>query len=442
MKSYLGLIPISAKVRRKQNKMTIICIILSVFLVTAIFSMADMELRSQKIRAISDHGNWHITIENISEEEAEEIKDRKDVAASAWYAALNFKLRDDYYIGSKRAGICGIEEAIATDILKDGIVEGEYPKNDGEVLLTENAKDSLKVAIGDKVTLKTPTGEESFTISGFETTTAMVNKADAVAALLPMEVYERVYEAATQKALEDSDKVYYVQFKENANMRKSIAKIQEKYGLTDEEIGKNTALLGVIGMSDDSYMMGLYLMAGVLFVLVLTAGVLMIASSMNSNISQRTEFFGMMRCTGASKKQIMRFVRLEALNWCKTAIPIGAVGGVVTTWALCAVLKYLSSRYLGDMPLFAVSIGGIAVGIITGILTVIIAAQSPAKKAARVSPMAAVSGNAGEAQKIKHAFKAGILKVDTILGINHAVKSKKNFVLMVGSFALSIVLFL
>ncbi len=442
MKSYLGLIPISAKVHRKQNKMTIICIILSVFLVTAIFSMADMELKSQKIRAISDYGNWHITIENISDEEAEEIKERKDVAASAWYAALNFKLRDDYYIGSKRAAICGIEEAIATDILKDGIVEGEYPKNDGEVLLTENAKDSLKVAIGDTVTLKTPTGEENFTISGFEMTTAMANKADAVVALLPMEVYERVYEAATQTALEDSDKLYYVQFKETANMRKSIAKIQEKYGLTDEELGKNTALLGVMGMSDNSYMMGLYLMAGVLFLLVLTAGVLMIASSMNSNVSQRTEFFGMMRCTGASKKQIIRFVRLEALNWCKTAIPIGAVGGVVITWALCAVLKYLSSRYFGDMPIFAVSVRGIAAGIITGILTVIIAAQSPAKKAARVSPMAAVSGNAGEAQNIKHAFKAGILKVDTILGINHAVKSKRNFVLMVGSFALSIVLFL
>ena len=66
MKSYLSLIPISARIKKKQNKMTIICIILAVFLVTAIFSMADMELRSQKIRAISDYGNWHITLKNIS----------------------------------------------------------------------------------------------------------------------------------------------------------------------------------------------------------------------------------------------------------------------------------------------------------------------------------------------------------------------------------------
>lgn len=62
--------------------------------------------------------------------------------------------------------------------------------------------------------------------------------------------------------------------------------------------------------------------AVVLFLLILIAGVLMISSSMNSSVAQRTQFFGMMRCIGMSKQQTIRFVRLEALNWCKTAIPI------------------------------------------------------------------------------------------------------------------------
>ena len=42
MKSYLSLIPISAKVHRRQNRMTLLCIIIAVFLVTAIFSMVQM----------------------------------------------------------------------------------------------------------------------------------------------------------------------------------------------------------------------------------------------------------------------------------------------------------------------------------------------------------------------------------------------------------------
>lgn len=47
MKSYLSLIPISAKVRRRQNRMTILCIVLAVFLVTAVFSMADVASRME-----------------------------------------------------------------------------------------------------------------------------------------------------------------------------------------------------------------------------------------------------------------------------------------------------------------------------------------------------------------------------------------------------------
>ena len=45
MKSYLSLIPISAKVHRRQNRMTLLCIVFAVFMVTAVFSMAEMGMR-------------------------------------------------------------------------------------------------------------------------------------------------------------------------------------------------------------------------------------------------------------------------------------------------------------------------------------------------------------------------------------------------------------
>ena len=51
MKHYLELASLSAKVRRKQNRMSIFCIVLAVFLVTAIFGMADMYIRSQLLPA-------------------------------------------------------------------------------------------------------------------------------------------------------------------------------------------------------------------------------------------------------------------------------------------------------------------------------------------------------------------------------------------------------
>lgn len=182
--------------------------------------------------------------------------------------------------------------------------------------------------------------------------------------------------------------------------------------------------------------------AVVLFLLILIAGVLMISSSMNSSVAQRIQFFGMMRCIGMSKQQIIRFVRLEALNWCKTAIPIGLVSGVVATWGLCAVLRFVVKEEFSDIPLFGISIFGIAGGIFVGLITVLIAANDPAKHAAKVSPITAVSGNAGHEKTMRHSPYAGFGKIEFLLGVRHAISGKKNLFLMTGSFALSIILFL
>lgn len=257
MKSYLSLIPISAKVHRRQNRMTLLCIIFAVFMVTAVFSMAEMGFRMEQARLVGKHGNFSI----------------------------------------------------------------------GDLLGSSMGQTLLSVAV-------------------------------------------------------------------------------------------------------------------VLFLLILIAGVLMISSSMNSSVAQRIKFFGMMRCIGMSKQQIIRFVRLEALNWCKTAVPIGLILGVVTTWGLCAVLRFVVREEFSNIPLFGISIFGIACGIFVGVITVLIAANAPAKRASKVSPIAAVSGNAGNEKTMRHSAHTRFGRIETILGINHAISVKKNLILMTGSFALSIILFL
>ena len=235
---------------------------------------------------------------------------------------------------------------------------------------------------------------------------------------------------------------FYVRFKNENGLKKTIANIKEQYSLTSENVSENTPVLSLLGASTNESINALYPLAVACFVIILIAGIFMISSCMNSNVAQRTKFFGMMRCIGASKQQIVRFVRLEALNWCKTAIPIGCALGTVTCWVSCAVLKFIVKGEWVDMPLFSVSINGILCGAAVGIITVFIAAQSPAKQASKVSPVAAISGNTGVSGKIVHAANTKFLKVETSLGIHHATGAKKNLILMTGSFALTIMLFL
>ena len=438
MRSYLSLVPISAKVHKRQSRMTRICIILAVFLVTSIFSMADMWTDAETTAMRHNHGDWHIALQNVSEDEAEQIRKNSGVAVSSWYDEINTDAEQNYYIDGKNAVLYGIEESYITDIMKYP-TEGVYPQNENEVALSADAKELFSVKIGDEITLDTPMGDVKYTISGlYEDDTEYNDIIGGCCVFMNRKAFDEIrrlngIESASQ---------FYIRFQNENGLKKTIADIMQQYNLTAENVKENTAVLGTLGASSNESVNGLYPLAVACFVIILIAGVLMISSCMNSNVAQRTKFFGMMRCIGASKQQIIRFVRLEALNWCKTAIPMGCVLGTVTCWILCAILRFFVKGEWVDMPLFAVSINGILCGALVGVITVFIAAHSPAKQAAMVSPVAAVSGNADMSKNVNHAAKTRFLKVETSLGIHHATGTKKNLFLMTGSFALMIVLFL
>ena len=438
MKSYLSLIPISAKVHRRQSRMTRICIILAVFLVTSIFSMLEMWTNGQTMAMRSNHGDWHIILQNISEDEVKQIIDSSDVAYSSWYDDINVNADQGYYINGKNAVLYGIEETYVTDIMKYPL-EGSYPQNEKEVALSADAKELFNVQIGDNIILNTPAGDFNYTISGFYEDDEDFNDIiDGTCMYMCRATFDEV---RSLNGLESMSR-FYVRFKNENGLKKTIADVKEQYSLTSENVDENTAVLSLLGASTNENVNALYPLAAACFVIILIAGIFMISSCMNSNVAQRTKFFGMMRCIGASKQQIVRFVRLEALNWCKTAIPIGCALGTVTCWVSCAVLKFIVKGEWVDMPLFSVSINGILCGAAVGIITVFIAAQSPAKQASKVSPVAAISGNTGVSGKIVHAANTKFLKVETSLGIHHATGAKKNLILMTGSFALTIMLFL
>ena len=88
----------------------------------------------------------------------------------------------------------------------------------------------------------------------------------------------------------------------------------------------------------------------------------------------------------------MHIVRLEALYWCKTAVPVGVAAGIAGTWILCALLRFGAGAEFVQIPLFEISGVGIISGIIVGVLTVLLSSISPARRAAAVSPVAAVTG--------------------------------------------------
>lgn len=439
MKSYLSLVPISGKVRKRQNRMTIFCVIISVLLVTAIFSVADMFIRTQSEGLKQKHGNWHIRLENISQDTAEEISRHPDVAAIGWSETFNTDGDQPFYIGEKKAALYGVDSIYLAELV-NALEEGSLPQGDNDVMLSSNARLALDVKIGDHVTVKTPSGDTDFTVCGFGSDDAEYYQGQTymVAVYMMRDAYIGVME---QNHIPINPSCY-IQFQDVSKASGIITEIRQQYDLPEEDISENTAIMGLAGQSSNESMKNIYGIAAILFVIVLLAGVLMISGSMNSNVAQRTKFFGMMRCIGASRQQIIRYVRLEALNWCKTAVPVGLVTGTAIEWGVCAFLRYGVGGEFAAMPVFALSPVGLLSGAMVGIVTVLLAAQSPAKRASKVPPMAAVSGNSDTALSVRHTTKRKIRKVERTLGIHHATASKKNWFLLTASFSLSIILFL
>lgn len=198
----------------------------------------------------------------------------------------------------------------------------------------------------------------------------------------------------------------------------------------------------VKGQTPGSGAYQIYQVAFILALIVMLTSVLMISSGLNSSVAQRTRFFGMLRCLGATRKQIKRFVRYESLYLCKTAVPAGIILSVVVVWILSAAMRAAVPYWFASMPVLGISWISIFVSTVLGIFTVLLASGSPAGRAAKSSPLEAVSGNAQPAVSFRRSADTHGLRIETALGIFHAHADRKNYLLMTGSFAVCISLFL
>ena len=432
MRSYLGLIPQYEKVHRKNNRISVLCITLSVCLVMAIFSMADMAMRSQKNYFIKTNGEYHAALHDVEAETAELVSARVDVALSGWVYQGSTGM-----LSGKTVSFVGADEKTMESLTEMDMTDGAYPSLTDEALLNESAMEQLGLSIGDNMTVTVPDGsQKQYRITGTLTDMGSMLKAD----ICGMALSEDGFLAIADENAADGT-TYRIQFKDGAHIQEAIKEIKAQFGLSDGQISENTALLGLMGQSESNIMQALYLIAAILVFLVLIAGTVMISASFNTNVLERTRVYGLLRCLGASRKQVRHFVILQGLRQSAKGVPAGLLAGQIVTWAACLLLRSISGDRFSEVPLFEFSIAGILAGVVVGFLIVLLAALSPAKKASRVSPVTAVSGGSQLAQN-KRAANTKLFRVETGMGVFHALSGKKNLFLMTCSFAISIMLFL
>lgn len=431
MNSYLSIVPKYLSAHKKGSRLAIISVAISVALVTGIFSMLDALLKFEKMQVIHDYGNFHIAIENASEEEMQLIRSRVEVQDAGLWVDFGKAL-----MNGKECKLGALEQDFAPNMNIE-LTQGKYPTGKNEVMLEKWAVEDLRLEVDDKVNISIGNGpQKEFVISGVYTDLGSTKASGIPGVLLSV--------SGAKESTGAGKNYYLVLFKDGVKIMKAEAEIKKELSIQDDRIEHNDQLLAVIGQSTNRTAAGIYHTGAILFFMVLIAGIMMIYNTFNISVMERTRQFGLLRCIGASRLQIKKMVKMEGLLITAKAVPIGVTAGIFITFMCSAILKYFNGSLFGEMPLFGFSTIGIAAGVGVGMLTVFIACHLPAKKAASVSLINAVVENVEikiPKQKSR-GYLTKIFPVETAMGINNAFMKKKTLLLMSCSIAVSIIIFL
>lgn len=433
MNTYLDMVSRIQRANPRKTRLIIFSVALAAALVTTIFSMLDVFRRTELIQVTSQTGNYHLMVKNATPEEKAVLRSRVDVRNAGEWVGLESGI-----LNGTACELAAVEENFAANMTVE-LAEGRYPTQANEVMLERWALDLFDppLKIGDTVQVTFAGGQEQvYQISGLFNDFGSTKAAAKPGVLLSM--------AAAQAADARKESAFLVEFKPGVNVKQARQSIHSTLNIPDERVGQNEKLLAVMGQSEHQSVVSLYVTAGVLFCIVLVAGVVMIYNSFNISVLERVRQFGLLRCIGASKGQIRRIVRREALRIAARAVPLGLLVGVLVTFGCSALLKFYNNELFGEMPLFVISLPGAAAGVLVGMLTVLTASFAPANKAASISPLNAVTGS-GEIRaslKPKSSLLTRLLPVDVAMGVNNATTRKRTLLLMSASIAISIILFL
>lgn len=371
MNSYLAITPKYLAAHKKNTKLTVISVMVAVALVTTIFSMLDVFWTFEKQQTISDYGNYHIMVKNATEEEAASIAARIDVERAVRYCQL-----DDAVLNG-HAAVIATGDSDVSEIFSEGlynrysILQGAYPEGKNEIAVEAWAAENYGLKIGDIVTVSLGGVTKQFQISGICANLSTTQSEVVIGMLIPLEG-ERCLKPDLPMQL-------LVRFKDHVNINKAQQAIMSTLNITKDRIAHNERLLALLGQSVNNTVLGIYGTGTILFLLVLVAGVTMICNTFNISVMDRIRQFGLLRCIGASKKQIKKLVRHEGRTIVLRAIPLGVLIGILLTFGCSAILKFYNSSFFTDIPLFSVSAAGILAGVLIGLLTVSLASLSPAK---------------------------------------------------------------
>ena len=256
-------------------------------------------------------------------------------------------------------------------------VEGSPPMSDDEVVIDKASAEDEGFAVGDKVTIAGRAATDEYTLSGIATLGDVDSFGGATIAVLTLPEAQRL----TGKEGE-FDQIS-VAAEDGVTPDRLAASLQAALPRLDVETGEQNiqSQRDDIGEFTGFIKTALLIFAGV----ALFVGAFLIFNTFSITVAQRTREFAMLRTLGASRRQILASVILEA-----AAIGLGAAAvGVALGIGFAKLINSLFAALGIDLPSTGTVIEPrtIVIGLVLGVVIAVVSALAPALRATRVSPV-------------------------------------------------------
>lgn len=326
-------------------------------------------------------------------------------------------------------------DEVALAMKRYKVTEGRLPQNANECMLSSSAvlNWGLDARVGDTVTCDIVRGEEQ-TPLGARALTWVGTYEDSRNRVVTLPG-EGEHHFAVYARLDARDKAL------------AAAEILRDNALDPFNYQLNSGYLRATGMSgDNGFQVALMTTFALLSCIILGAMILVIRNSFAMSTSEKISQFGLMRCVGAAPRQIRSVVYLEALVIWIMALPLGLLLAVLAMAIVFAIVQHVQLSALQYLSLVVAAWPFLLTAGLS-LLSVLLSARAPAKRAAAISPIEAVRGNTVFEEPPRSARTKGRL-TGLLFGYPGALASKnirrnrKRFVTTVLSVTVSITLFI
>lgn len=460
----------SLKLNKKRTIVTIIGIILSVSLITAVFGMVACFRETLLKKAIKDNGYNHI-IASGNQDILNILKNNREikktmVVANLGYSYINSK--NEYKPYLKLSSVVNPSDFLD---LPFNLKKGRFPANSNEVVISNslltNGKVNLK--IGDTINYKLGKRyacdielDEDYLVKEVKDIDdkiicgkeKLVEEKEILLKIVGIidrpnytfESYSSPGYTSLTVNLDSDNLITYNTLKTPKNYNKVFNSLKKSNKFKNLTLNNEVLRYEVFKFSDETYNM-ILTVAFVVTVIIMITSIYCIKNSFDISTLEKTKMFGHLISLGATKKQIKNIVLKEGFYLGIIGIPLGLFFGILADYILILVMKnILETTFFNATFVFKISYLAIILAIITSIITIYLSCIKSARRASKISPIEAIRNNLDIKIKNNKLMPRKIIKkifkTPGVLAYKNLKRNKKKYKTTVISLVVSILTFI